>query len=353
MPELRRDPVIGYWTIISTERARRPVEYRAKKTVEDEARCPFCEGHESQTPPEVFAARRPGTSPDGPGWDVRVVSSKVPMLARTSGEAVRGELGLYQVMDGVGLHEVVVESPRHKHDLDELSQAEVEKVLGVYVARLRELAKDERFEYAFLFKNHGHVSGVPKDVIRHSRSQIVAMPIMPKRVKEEMAASDSYYNRRERCVFCDILKQETSEKSRIVAENAEFLSFCPFASRSPFEMRIMPRRHASDFSHLDEKDLPALAAVLKESLLRLRFLLDDPPFNLILHTAPHRTPSKEPRRQALPSYHWYIQIAPRLTTSAGFEWGTGIHINPTPPEDAAMLLKSARVDEGASHASAS
>ena len=356
MPELRRDPVVGYWTIISTERSRRPVEYKKSRAAEDESLCPFCETREKQTTSEVFAVRRPGTKADGPGWDVRVISSKVPMLAKKEAPAARTSLGMYQAMDGVGQHEVIIESPRHKHDLDELSAADAEKVIGVYVERIRHLEKDGRFEYILLFKNHGHVSGVQKDVIRHSRSQIVAMPIMPKRVKEEVASCEAYFNRRERCVFCDVLKQEAAEKVRIVAENEAFVCFCPFASRTPFEMWILPKHHSSDFSHMADAERPLLASMLRDSLVRLRQLLDDPPFNLILHTAPHRTASKEPRKQALPSYHWYLQIAPRMTTSAGFEWGTGIHINPTPPEDAAMLLRSAKItelSEGGVHASAS
>ena len=357
MPELRRDPVVGYWTIISTERGRRPVEYRVREEREESGDCPFCEGHESDTTPEIFAVRKSGSKPNGPGWDVRVILSKVPLLAPMKAQVDFYGMGLYDVMDGVGQHELIIESPKHKNDLDEIAPEDVEKVARVYVSRFRELERDERFEYTLLFKNHGHVSGTLGDIIRHSRSQLISMPIIPKRVKEELGSCRNYFERHERCVFCDILKQEKREASRVVAENESFLCFCPFAARSPFEMWILPKKHSADFGRLPEADLAPFAAILKEALCKLQILLEDPPFNFILHTAPYRHASKETHWHGLETYyHWYLQISPRLTRSAGFEWGTGIHINPTPPEDAAYLLRqavSARAISGGLNASVS
>ena len=352
MPELRRDPVVGYWTIISTERSRRPVEYRHREPLGESTDCQFCEGHEAQTTHEIYAIRRPGTKADKPGWDARVILSKLPLLSPMKPEVDSYGVGLYDVMDGVGQHELVIESPKHKHDLDELSLADVEKVVRVYAARFHELEREQRFEYSLLFKNHGHVSGALRDIVRHARSQLISMPITPKRIKEELHTCKSHYEKHERCVFCDILRQETSDASRIVAENELFSCFCPFASRSPFEMWIAPKKHLADFGRLPEAHLPAFAAILKESLMKLRGLLDDPPFNFILHTAPFRHAGKGLQWQGIESYyHWYLQISPRLTRNAGFEWGTGIHINPTPPEDAAHLLRETKVSiDGDSHA---
>ena len=340
MPELRCDPVVGYWTIISTERGRRPVEYREREVHAETADCPFCEGRESETTPEIFAIRPEGTKPNQPGWDVRAVLSKVPLLSPMKSQVDFYGIGLYDVMDGVGQHELIIESPKHKNDLDELSAADVEKVVRAYVSRFRELERDERFEYSLLFKNHGHVSGALRDIVRHSRSQLISMPITPKRVKEELVSCRNYFERRERCVFCDILNQEKRESSRIVAENEAFFCLCPFASRSPFEMWILPKKHSADFGCLPESDFSHFASILKEALHRLQILLEDPPFNFILHTAPYRHLSRQSHWQGLDAYyHWYLQISPRLTPNAGFEWGTGIHINPTPPEDAAYLLR--------------
>ncbi len=354
MPELRRDPVVGYWTIISTERGRRPVEYRHREVFGEDGDCPFCEGHESETTHEIYAMRRAGTHADKPGWDVRVIPSKVPILSPIGQHVDCYGMGIYDVMDGAGQHELVIESPKHKHDLDELSAADIEKVVRAYVARFRDLERDERFEYSLLFKNHGHVSGALRDIVRHSRSQIISMPIIPKRVKEELFSCQSHYEKRERCVFCDILRQEKLEASRVVAENDAFFCFCPFASRSPFEMWIMPKKHSADFGRLPEGDTAGFAEILKTSLTKLRALLEDPPFNFIIHTAPYRHSSKECHLRDVESYyHWYLQISPRLTRSAGFEWGTGIHINPTPPEDAAYLLRETHVSGGGGDAAIS
>ncbi len=337
MPELRRDPVVGYWTIISTERSQRPVAPR-QRAVSDERECPFCEGHESRTTSEVYAARREGTKPNGPGWDVRTIASKTPILSSDAALDRYGE-GLYDLMEGAGHHEIIVESPKHKHDLDELAPAEIEKVVGVWARRILDLAKDPRFKFALLFKNHGVISGQGQDIVRHSRSQLIALPIIPKRVKEELLAAKAHYDRRERCVFCDVLRQETSDRSRIVAENDSFLAFCPFASRAPFEIWILPKRHSPDFGQIASTETPAFASILKDTLSRLRNLLDDPPYNTILHTAPYRHGKKEYWKTLDEDYHWYYQISPRLTRAAGFEWGTGIHINPTPPEEAARLMR--------------
>ncbi|HTL71016.1 MAG TPA: galactose-1-phosphate uridylyltransferase [Candidatus Eisenbacteria bacterium] len=342
MPELRRDPVLGYWTIISTERSRRPMEFKPRRLDTDAPECPFCEGHERQTPGEVYALRPDGSAPDGPGWRTRVFLSKVPILP--VGEHVqRYGQGLYDVMEGAGRHEIIVECPDHKSGLDSLETPQIESVIRSWAARINAFEKDPLFTFAFLFANHGLIFGSPSDVVRHSRSQMVAMPITPKRVKEELLAAKIYFERRDRCVFCDIVRQESADKSRMVAENDSFLAFCPFASRSPFEIWVMPRRHSPDFGSIDEKEAPAFAAILKDCLGRLRTLLDDPSYNSILHTAPYRHKKRETHWKTIEEdYHWYFQISPRLTQSAGFEWGTGIHINPTPPEDAALLLREVK-----------
>ncbi len=341
MPELRRDPVVGYWTIISTERSRRPVQFNVP-TNGTEKECPFCENREKETPEEVYAIRKPGSKANGPGWDVRVIKSKQPILSPDLVLDRHGE-GLYDLMQGVGTHEVIVESAEHKASLAELSQAQVEKIVAAYVQRMTELEKDPRFKYVLLFKNHGLISGASRDIARHTRSQIIATPVTPKRVKEELLQTKSYYDRRERCVSCDVLRQEMADRSRLVHENEHFFAFCPFASRSPFEMWILPKKHSADFCKLPAGHIPGFASILKECLGRIKALLNDPPYNFILHTAPYRHKAKEGYWKTIEDdYHWYFQISPRLSHDAGFEWGTGIHINPTPPEDAAQLLREAK-----------
>ena len=338
MPELRRDPVVGYWTIISTERSRRPIEVKPKE-IGEERHCPFCEGRESETTDEVYAIRRSGTEPNKPGWQVRAIKSKVPILSSDT-EFDRFGHGMYDLMQGVGTHELIIESPEHKHSLDELTVSQLEQIIRVYTQRLNELEKDPRFKYALLFKNHGLISGSARDLIRHTRSQLIATPITPKRVKEELLATKNYFDRRERCVFCDILRQEAETGARVVLQNKSFFAFCPFASRSPFETWILPKKHCADFGKLEPHDIPDLASILRECLSKIRLMLNDPPYNMILHTAPYRHKRKEGYWKTIDEdYHWYLQISPRLARDAGFEWGTGIYINPTPPEDAAQLLR--------------
>jgi UDPglucose--hexose-1-phosphate uridylyltransferase len=338
MPELRRDPVVGYWTIISTERSRRPVEYKPVE-LQEQGDCPFCEGRETETTGEVFAVRKPGSAPNSPGWTVRAIVSKVPILSQDAVFDRFGE-GIYDLMEGVGTHEIIIESPSHLHSLDELPASDLEIVIDAYVQRLNELEKDRRFKYALLFKNHGLISGSAKEVMRHTRSQLIATPITPKRVKEELESTRRYFDLHDRCVFCDIIRQEKKDGSRLVHENGSFLAFCPFASRSPFEVWILPKKHMADFGRIPKADYADLAVILRESLTKIKLLLNDPPYNMILHTAPFRHGDKPGYWKSIEEdYHWYLQISPRLTRDAGFEWGTGIYINPTPPEDAAALLR--------------
>lgn len=343
MPELRRDPVVGYWTIISTERSRRPVEFSRSQSLTEQD-CPFCAGKESQTTEEVYAIRG-NSKPNTKGWDTRVILSKAPVLSPDTEFDSYGQ-GLYDVMEGVGRHEVIIECPEHKHDLDELSVPQIVKVVQTYISRMNEIEKDPRFKYSLLFKNHGLIFGAAQDIVRHSRSQLIATPITPKRVKEELTAARNYFERHDRCVFCDMLRQEIREGNRLVAQNEGFYAFCPFAARNPFEIWILPKQHRADFGKTAPEQIPGFASILKECLARLRAVLNDPPFNFILHTAPYRHKPKPGYWKTIEEdYHWYLQIMPRLTHDAGFEWGTGIYINPTPPEDAALLLREAEVKE--------
>ena len=192
-----------------------------------------------------------------------------------------------------------------------------------------DLSKDKRFKYILVFKNKGSQAGAS---LEHPHSQIIALPIVPIRVSEEVKYSKQYFEYKDRCIFCDIIKQEVGERKRIVEENKEFVSFIPFAPRFPFELWILPKKHASDYTQINKRDLSSLAIVLKRTLQRFIKALDDPPFNLMIHTAPLEEPN-------LPYYHFHIEITPRLTKVAGFEWATGFYINPTKPEDTAAYLR--------------
>jgi len=236
MPELRKDPVTGRWVIISTERGKRPSDFGIQKVKTKEGFCPFCPGNEDKTPPEILAFRQDGSHRNGPGWRLRVVSNKFPAL-RVEGEIFREGVGLYDKMNGIGAHEVIIETPNHLESMATLSPKAIEEVLWSYRDRMLDLRRDTRLRYAMLFKNHGEAAGA---TLEHSHSQIIALPIVPHLVMEEMAGAREYYRYKERCIFCDMVRQEIQQGERVVVENGEFIAIAPFASFSPFEVWILP-----------------------------------------------------------------------------------------------------------------
>lgn len=332
MPELRKDPIIGRWVIISTERGKRPTHIgRAEKKISPKA-CPFCPGNESATPREIVAFRADGSDPDQPGWSLRVVPNKYPALI-VEGELTREPEGIYDRMNGIGAHEVIIETPEHELDLVDLSPKLIKDVLWSYRERYLDLQRDHRFKYILLFKNHGAPAGAS---VEHSHSQLIATPIIPKRVAEELTGAKKYYDYKERCIFCDIIRQEIIDQERVVTETDSFIAFEPYASRFPFETWLMPKAHIANYVDTDIEMHDELAEILKDVLGRLKDGLANPAYNYILHTAPIGDEYKE-------YFHWHIEIIPKLTRVAGFEWGTGFYINPTRPEDAAKFLQEKAV----------
>ena len=333
MPELRKDPISGRWVIIATERGKRPSDFGKEIDLKKGGFCPFCYGNEDKTPPEVLSYREPGTAQNSPGWWTRVVPNKFPAL-QIEGELNRQGEGMYDRMNGVGAHEVVIETPDHNGNLSLIEDKYVQETIWAFRDRYIDLKKDSRFKYIIIFKNHGSAAGAS---LEHTHSQIIANPIIPKRAMEELDGARKYYEYKERCVFCDIIRQERSMPSRVIIEKDEFISFCPFASRFPFEACIIPKKHSSSIETLKKSDVVEFAGVLKTTLGKMRIALNDPPYNFVVHCAPCDTPD-------IPSYHWHVEIMPKLTKVAGFEWGTGFYINPTPPEEAAKYLRETVVE---------
>jgi UDPglucose--hexose-1-phosphate uridylyltransferase len=333
LPELRKDPITGRWVIIATERAKRPSDFlRDKVQIRGSGFCPFCYGNESKTPPEILAYRSDGSTRNAPGWSLRVVPNKFPALGIEGTLNRQGE-GLYDKMNGVGAHEVIIETPDHNLTLATLPSARVEDVLWAFRDRILDLKKDRRFKYILIFKNHGEAAGAS---LEHTHSQLIALPVVPKRVVEEVDGAREYYNFKERCVFCDILRQEAENEVRVIAENREFISVAPFAPRFPFEMWLLPKVHRSAFEESQKSEFEQLAQILKDMLMRLDKVLDFPAYNYVIHTSPLPDSSND-------YYHWHLEIMPKLTKMAGFEWGTGFYINPTPPEESAKFLREAEV----------
>ena len=331
MPELRRDPITGEWVVIATERAKRPSDFASHSPgseQQDTTTCPFCSGNEGMTPPEIMAFRHPGSQRNSRGWWVRVIPNKFPALG-IEGDLNKTGLGMYDWMNGVGAHEVIVETPEHDKHLAFLDNRQIEDVLWAYRARYLDLKKDPRLKYILLFRNYGRVAGAS---LTHPHSQLVATPVIPGVVANELQGARRYSEYRDRCVFCDIVKQELDEGKRLVSENDDFVVIQPYASRSPFETWIIPKRHGASFAAISAEEQTSFAAMLGETLRRLHLCLDDPPYNYNIHTAPCDEDEGE-------GFHWHLSISPRLTIAAGFEMGTGIYINVTPPEVAAQHLR--------------
>jgi UDPglucose--hexose-1-phosphate uridylyltransferase len=331
MPELRKDPIHGRWVIISTERGRRPSDFATEPSRPIGGFCPLCEGNEDKTPPEIIAFRENGTPPNTPGWTLRVVSNKFPAL-RIEGELNREGDGIYDKMNGLGAHEVVIETPRHNETLATLPLQAVKSVLWAYRERMTDLRRDHRLRYVLVFKNHGLAAGAS---LEHSHSQIIALPIVPKRVSEEIEGAKNYFLYKDRCVFCDIIRQELHQKSRVINENQAFVSITPFASRFPFETWILPKTHYPSFEHMESSLYEPAAQILSDTLHRLHQVLNNPPYNYVIHTSSFPQEDQD-------YYHCHLEIMPILTKVAGFEWGTGFYINPTPPEEAAQYLREAK-----------
>ena len=333
MPELRRDPVTGRWVIISTDRQKRPNDFRIDRAATiGRDQCPFCPGREWLTPPEVLSYRQHGGPPNGPDWDVRVVPNKFPAL-KVEGMLDREGDGMFDRMNGVGAHEVIIETPDHDRTLASMSELEIERVLSAYRDRVQDLKQDRRLRHILIFKNHGAPAGA---TLEHTHSQLIALPIVPDFLREELEGARAHFAAKERCVYCDIARQELREGTRVIQENADLVALAPYAPRFAFETWLLPKRHAARFEDAPRHEYESLARLLRSVLQRMDRALERPSYNLIVHTAPFSSGIED-------VFHWHVEIMPKLTRVAGFEWGTGFYINPTSPEEAARVLRSVKL----------
>ena len=329
MSELRRDPIGGRWVIVDTDHPNKPQDYEYEPIVLKGGACPFCYGNESMTPPEIEVIRDTHTAPNTPGWQTRVVANKFPAL-HVEGDLDRKGIGMYDMSNGIGAHELLIESPYHHKDICDLTLQEIENFLSMYIRRSLDLARDSRFKYIMIFKNYGAAAGAS---LEHPHTQLIALPMVPKNVAEEIRGAQNYFEFRERCIFCDIIRQEIQEKERTILENKHFLSFCPFVSRFPFEIWIIPKKHNGNFSQMPQEEIPSLAAILKETIAKLKKVYVNVSYNFIIHSSPINGDGESE------GYHWHIEFMPKLTRVAGFEWGSGFYLVATPPELAANYLK--------------
>jgi UDPglucose--hexose-1-phosphate uridylyltransferase len=332
MPEFRKDPVVGRWVIIAGERAQRPQPKPKRAVLPESEICPFCAGNESMTPPPVLVLPNDDASAHNAVWSLRVIPNKYPALIEY-GESVRPKDDLYCHGSATGVHEVVIETPKHITDAAALGAKGIERVLEGYRKRMLYLRSDPRWQYILIYKNQGTEAGA---TLSHSHSQITALPVVPKEPLEEFAAARRHYASAGQCIYCKVIQSERENGARLIVENERFVAFCPFASRVAGETWIIPKRHASSFDAGAEADLSALAHILHDLLARLALRFDEPSFNYFIHTNPVR-------EQENPHYHWHLEILPKLQHVAGFEWGSGLFMNSLAPEDAARLLRDVAI----------
>lgn len=346
MSELRFDPIRRRWSIIATERTFRPHEFRRPEpeSTGDVGACPFEYGNEHATPPEILVVPAGPRQPNGPNWKVRVVPNKFPAL-RVEGELTREGVGMFDRVSGIGAHEVIIETPFHNRVLPDMEAEEIATVFRAARERILDLTRDIRIRYVLLFKNHGRDAGAS---LYHPHSQIIATPVIPNVVVEELNVAREYWSHKERCIFCDLIQQEQAFGSRMVLDTGQFVLLEPFAASFPFETWILPKQHCHDFALASDQTLLDLAGAVRDFLRRIRMLLVDPPYNMILHTSPSPHPRPgQPQFWSTIEYdfHWHLEFIPRITRIAGFEWGSGFAINPTPPEEAARFLRDVVIEE--------
>jgi UDPglucose--hexose-1-phosphate uridylyltransferase len=333
MPELRQDPATKQWVIIATERAKRPTDFMKTSTPVSlpvyQPNCPFCPGNESMTPPETMAYRKGGAA-NGPGWWVRAFPNKFSALAPEGSLSRQETEGFFRKMDGVGQHEVVVESSQHNLCIPLMADSQVEEILLAYRERYLALREDPRFKLIIIFKNHGSRAGTS---LEHPHSQMVAMPIVPLTIRYRFEKAASHFDDEGTCVYCDILREGLRIRTRLILESDRFATFHPFASRAPFETWIVPKKHHASFGSISVDESKEFAWVLKKTLSQLYRGLNNPDYNYIIHSAPIKDEQEE-------YFHWHLQILPRLVTPAGFELGTGMFINTALPEETAAFIRN-------------
>lgn len=326
MPEIRQNLVTREWVVIATERAKRPEDFKKEKAVKEipsfDEKCPFCPGNEQNTPGETFRIS------DGKSWRVRVVPNKFAAL-NLEGERIRKIDGIKRSMTGVGIHDVVIETPVHNLTTALLSIDEIKNIIESYKARYLQILKDKRIEMVIIFKNHGESAGTS---LIHPHSQIIGTPVVPSQVRYRMDVAMDYFDDTGECIFCKIMNDELKEKERIVFETNHFVAFVPYAALSPFHTWIFPKRHMSSFIEINESETNDLAYMLKTVLGKFYYGLNNPDFNYCIRSSPNDEHEVE-------YYHWYLTIVPRLVRTAGFELGSGMYINVTLPEENAEFLR--------------
>ena len=336
--DLRKDYLLNRWVVIATERTRRPTDFAKQKTEsEQNSMCPMCVGNEQMTPPAVLLylkqngeieKSRDHNDTRPKNWLIRVIPNLYPAFTPPKNPADQTQIIKNENYGcAVGHHEVLVESPNHDEDPADAEPAQLKLLINAYIDRLRELAAKPYVEYVSIFRNYGKEAGAS---LSHAHSQLIATPTVPRIPAEEAAASKKFYEQHQKCVFCDMIEKET-KSPRLILDNSHFVVFAPYASVHPLEFWILPKKHASNIMGLSEAEVEAFAETLKTSLKALKTLVNDPPYNYSFHMSINPDDEK--------TFHWHLEVYPRLSIWAGFEKNTGMYINTVKPETSAEELR--------------
>jgi len=336
--ELRRDYLLNRWVVIATERSRRPTDFAKQKTEQAESSvCPLCVGNEHMTPPAVMLYLKhdreieKGRDHNGvrpKNWLVRVIPNLYPAFTPPQDPADQTQIMKNERFGcAIGHHEVLIESPNHDEDPADAELPQLKLLINAYIDRFREISAKPYVQYISIFRNYGKEAGAS---LSHAHSQMIATPTVPRIPAEEIEASKKFYDQHEKCVFCNIIEQET-KSPRLILDNSHFVVFAPYASVHPLEFWILPKKHASNILDLSEAEVEAFAETLKTSLKALKTLVNDPPYNYCFHMSIDRDAEKY--------YHWHLEVYPRLSIWAGFEKNTGMYINTVKPETSAAELR--------------
>lgn len=313
MHEIRKDPLLSRWVTVCRH-SLGPEEYDFGKETEDVADCPICSGglHSARVVPYPKTA------------------------LQTEGELGRKGVGMYDMMNSIGVNELIIESPEHGTRPEDIGDGHMLEVLNIYQDRLVELEKDPRFRYILIYKNSGRNAGAGYS---HPHSALMATPVIPRLIKGELDGAKQYYAYKERCIFCDIMAEELKAGTRVIEETDGFAAFCPYAPKMPFEFWILPKRHSCAFQEVSRDEMAELGRLMASLLRRMRRALKEPPFNYFIHSAPNRIPRRNHWHTLGDDFHWHIEVVPRLIRTSGFEWGSDFFVLTTSPEDAAKYLK--------------
>ncbi|MBI3592759.1 MAG: galactose-1-phosphate uridylyltransferase [Nitrospirae bacterium] len=342
MHELRKDPLLSKWIVVLKD-SKQPEFYIEENkgyplhAPEDSSSCILCLGKEHATPPEIFAIRKGSAQPNSPDWLTRVIPERNPVF-QIEGDLGRRGVGMYDKMNSIGANEIIIESPDHNTQSEDMGITQMSNVIATYRNRISELEKDPRFRYTLVYKSCGKTAG---ELYSHPHSLLVATPVIPKGIKDELDGAKAYFYYKERCIFCDIINEELGAGERVIMDTSHFIAFTPFASRFSFEYWILPKKHNCAFQDISNEEMEDLSLILTTTIKKMRRLLKNPPYDYVIHTAPNRMPRKDHWHTLGDDFHWHIEVMPQLLTKSGFEWGSGFHILTTSPEDAAAYLRGA------------